>query len=151
MGEEFLRGLVRNVADAFGAKLALVAEATRPDGMHARVMAAWYDGAYWDEPYEYGTKRLPCALAVEQAVVAFPDALTERFPQDTAAMEMGLQSCLAVCLRGADGTHLGHRAVLDARPMEADEETSLRCASLPRVPPPSSSAADRRPRSRPRA
>jgi signal transduction histidine kinase len=35
---------------------------------------------------------------------------------------MGLQSYLAVCLRGADGTHLGHMAVLDARPMEADDE-----------------------------
>jgi hypothetical protein len=85
-------------------------------------MAAWYDGAYWDEPYEYDTKGLPCAVAVEQAVVAFPDALTERFPEDTAAIELGPQSYLAVCLRGADGTHLGHRAVLDARAIEADEE-----------------------------
>lgn len=34
VGEEFLRSLVRNVADAFGAKLAMVAEATRPDGTH---------------------------------------------------------------------------------------------------------------------
>ncbi len=85
-------------------------------------MAAWYDGAYWDEPYEYDTKGLPCAVAIEQAVVAFPDALTERFPEDTAAIQMGLQSYLAVCLRGADGAHLGHRAVLDARAMEADEE-----------------------------
>ena len=35
---------------------------------------------------------------------------------------MGLESYLAVCLRGADGTHLGHLAVLDGRPMEADED-----------------------------
>jgi signal transduction histidine kinase len=35
---------------------------------------------------------------------------------------MGLESYLAVCLRAADGTHLGHMAVLDARPMEADDE-----------------------------
>jgi signal transduction histidine kinase len=35
---------------------------------------------------------------------------------------MGLQSYLAVCLRGAGGTHLGHMAVLDARPMEADDD-----------------------------
>jgi signal transduction histidine kinase len=35
---------------------------------------------------------------------------------------MGLESYLAVCLRGADDTHLGHLAVLDARPMEADED-----------------------------
>jgi signal transduction histidine kinase len=122
VGEEFLRGLVRNVAEAFGAKMAFVAEATQSDGTHVRVVAAWYDGQYWDEPYEYDTKGQPCALAVENAVVAFPDALTKRFPEDKAAIEMGLQSYLAVCLRGAGGTHLGHMAVLDARPMEADDE-----------------------------
>jgi signal transduction histidine kinase len=122
VGEEFLRGLVRNLAEAFGAKLAFVAEATQPDGTHVRVVAAWYDGEYWDEPYEYDTRGQPCALAVEHAVVAFPDALTKRFPEDEAAIEMGLQSYLAVCLRGADGAHLGHMAVLDARPMEAADE-----------------------------
>jgi signal transduction histidine kinase len=122
IGEEFLRVLVRNVAEAFGAKLAFVAEATRPDGTHVRLVAAWYSGAYWDEPYEYDTKGQPCALAVEQAVVAFPEALTKRFPEDKAAIEMGLESYLAVCLRGADGSHLGHMAVLDARPMEADDD-----------------------------
>jgi signal transduction histidine kinase len=122
VGEEFLRGLVRNVAQAFGARMAFVAEATTPDGSHVRLVAAWYDGEYWDEPYEYDTRGQPCALAVEHAVVAFPDALTKRFPEDKAAIEMGLQSYLAVCLRGAEGTHLGHMAVLDARPMEADEQ-----------------------------
>jgi signal transduction histidine kinase len=54
--------------------------------------------------------------------VAFPDALTKRFPEDQAAIEMGLRSYLAICLKGADGTHLGHMAVLDTRPMEADDE-----------------------------
>jgi signal transduction histidine kinase len=122
VGDEFLRGLVRSVAEAFGAKMAFVAEAIDPQGTHVRLQAAWYDGEYWDEPYEYDTKGQPCALAVEQAVVAFPDALTKRFPEDKAAIEMGLQSYLAVCLRGADGSHLGHMAVLDARPMEADDE-----------------------------
>jgi signal transduction histidine kinase len=122
VGEEFLRSLVRHLAQAFGAKLAFVAEATEPDGSHARLLAAWYDGDFWDEPYEYDTKGLPCALVVENAVVAFPEALTARFPEDQVAIDMGLQSYLAVCLRGADGAHLGHMAVLDANPMEADDE-----------------------------
>jgi signal transduction histidine kinase len=122
VGEEFLRGLVRNVAEAFGARLVFVAEATEPAGTHVRMLATWYDGEYLDEQYEYDTKGQPCALAPEQAVVAFPDALTKRFPEDQAAIEMGLQSYLAVCLKSADGSHLGHMAVLDNRPMEADDE-----------------------------
>jgi signal transduction histidine kinase len=122
VGDEFLRGLVRNVAEAFGAKLVFVAEAADPTATHVRTLATWYDGEYLDEQYDYDTKGQPCALAVEQAVVAFPDALTKRFPEDQEAIEMGLQSYLAVCLKAADGTHLGHMAVLDTRPMEADDE-----------------------------
>jgi signal transduction histidine kinase len=122
VGEEFLRVLVRNVAEAFGAKLAFVAEATRPDGGHVKVVAAFYDGEYMDEPFEYDTDGQPCALAVENAWISFPDALTTRFPEDKSAVDLGLESYLAVCLRGAGGSHLGHMAVLDVRPMEADDD-----------------------------
>ncbi len=122
VGEEFLRGLVRTVAEAFGAKLVFVGEPTGPGGTHIRIVAAWYDGGFIEEPLEYDTEGQPCALAVEHAIVAFPDALTKHFPEDRAAIEMGLESYLAVCLRGADDTRLGHLAVLDARPMEAGDE-----------------------------
>jgi signal transduction histidine kinase len=120
VGEEFLRGLVGNVAEAFGAKLVFVGEAV--EATRVRVAAAWYDGAFLEERFEYDTDGQPCALVVERAMVAFPAALTERFPEDRAAVEMGLESYLAICLRGADNTHLGHLAVLDARPMEAEDE-----------------------------
>src|SRR4051812_41294187 len=121
VGQQFVRGLVRHLAEAFGAKLVFVGEPTNDEATHVRVVEGWYAGAYMDEPFEYETDGLPCALAVERAVVAFPDALTKRFPEDQIAIDMGLESYLAVCLRGADGTHLGHLAVLDGRPMEADE------------------------------
>ena len=54
------------------------------------------------------------------AVVAFPEALTKRFPEAKPAIDMGLESYLAICLRAADGTHLGHigrdgRAAHDGR------------------------------------
>ncbi len=122
VGDEFLRCLVRHVALAFDAKLAFVAEATEPNGAHVRVVNCWYDGDWVDEPFEYDTHGQPCALVVEHAVVAFPAALTSRFPEDKAAIDMGLESYLAICLRAADGTHLGHMAVLDARPMDADDD-----------------------------
>ena len=54
--------------------------------------------------------------------VSFPEALTERFPEDQSRSTSGLQSYLAVCLRSSDDVHLGHLAVLDTRPMEASEE-----------------------------
>ena len=122
VGEEFLRGLVRHVAEAFGARMVMVAEASDPSGMHVRTLACWYDGAYIEEPFEYDTAGTPCAVMTDYPWVTFPEALTERFPDDRPAVELGLESYLAVCLRSSENVHLGHIAVLDARPMEADEE-----------------------------
>jgi signal transduction histidine kinase len=122
VGDEFLRRLVRHVALAFDAKLVFVGEATEADGQRVRVVSGWYDGDWMDEAFEYDTHGQPCALVVDDAVVAFPRALTSRFPEDKAAIDMGLESYLAICLRAADGTHLGHLAVLDARPMEAGDD-----------------------------
>jgi signal transduction histidine kinase len=122
VGEEFLRDLARHVAEAFAAKLVLIAEASDPSGMHVKALACWYDGAFIEEPIEYDTAGQPCAVITEHPWVSFPEALTERFPNDRPAIELGLQSYLAVCLRSSENVHLGHIAVLDARPMEADEE-----------------------------
>jgi signal transduction histidine kinase len=122
VGDEFLRCLVRHVALAFDAKFAFVAEASEPDGQHVRVISGWFDGDWMAEPLEYDTRGKPCALVVDQAVVAFPEDLTKRFPQAKPAIDMGLESYLAVCLRAADGTHLGHMAVMDARPMRAKDD-----------------------------
>ncbi len=122
VGDEFLRCLVRHVALAFDAKFAFVAEATAPSGEHVRVLSGWYGDDWLDEPFEYDTDGKPCALVVERSVVAFPEALTQRFPEARPAIEMGLESYLAVCLRAADGTHLGHVGVMDAGPMEAADD-----------------------------
>jgi GAF domain-containing protein len=118
VGDEFLRSLVRNVAEAFGSKLAFVGEA---EGEHVKVVAGWYDGGFMS-PFEYDVHGAPCALLSEHPVVSVPDALIERFPEDLSAAEMGLESYLAVCLKAADGRHLGHLAVLDSRPMEAGDD-----------------------------
>jgi signal transduction histidine kinase len=122
VGEEFLRCLVQHVALAFDAKFAFVAEATERDGAHVRVISGWYDGDWMHEPFEYDTRGKPCALVVERDVVAFPEALTTRFPEAKPAIDMGLESYLAICLRAADGTHLGHMAVMDAGPMLAADD-----------------------------
>src|SRR6185312_16289524 len=92
------------------------------NGEHVRVLSGWFDGDWMQEPFEYDTSGKPCALVVERAVVAFPEELTTRCPEAKPAIDMGLESYLAVCLRAADGAHLGHMAVMDAGPMEAADD-----------------------------
>jgi hypothetical protein len=101
VGDEFLRCLVRHLALAFDAKFAFVAEASDPTGAHVEVISGWFEGDWMDEPFEYDTEGKPCALVVEREVVAFPDALTTRFPEAKPAIDMGLESYLAVCLRAS--------------------------------------------------
>ena len=122
VGDAFLRGLVRSVAEALAAKLVLVAEASDESGVHVKVVAGWYDGALIEDPFEYDTAGQPCALVPGQTLVSFPEGLVEHFPEDRGAVEMGLESYLAVCLRGSDNTYLGHLAVLDAHRMEAQPD-----------------------------
>ena len=109
--------------------MVMVAEASDPTGMHVEVIACWYDGAYLDEPFEYDTAGTPCAVTTEYPWVTLPEALAERFPEDETVVELGLQSYLAVCLKSSEGVHPGHLAVLDSRPMEADEQDAT--APLP--------------------
>ena len=122
VGEEFLRCLAQHVAEAFAAKMVLIGEADDPSGMHVRTLVSWYDGAFIEEPFSYDTAGTPCAVMTDYPWVAFPEALSERFPNAEIAINLGLQSYLAVCLRSSDNVHLGHLAVLDTRPMEAGEE-----------------------------
>jgi signal transduction histidine kinase len=122
VGDEFLRSLVRHLSLAFDAKFAFVAEASDSTGEHVRVISGWYDGDWMDEPFEYDTRGKPCALVVERPVVAFPEELSTRFPEAQPAIDLGLESYLAVCLRASDGTHLGHLAVMDAHPMSAGDD-----------------------------
>jgi signal transduction histidine kinase len=122
VGEEFLRCLARNVAEAFAAKMVLIAEASDPSGMHVKVITCWNDGDFIEEPFEYDTAGTPCAVVTDYPWVSFPEALTERFPGARTAVEFGLHSYVAICLRSSEGVHLGHIAVLDSRPMEASEE-----------------------------
>ena len=128
VGDEFLRCLVRHVAEALAAKMVIVTEASDPEGKHVRMLAGWYDGAPIDREVEYETRGQPCALVPGESVVAYPDELAKHFPEDTAAIEMGLESYFAVCLRDSEDTYLGHLAVLDTRRMEAgpDDVAALR-------------------------
>ena len=113
VGDEFLRCLAQHVAEAFAAKMVLIVEADDPSGMHVKTLVSWYDGAFIEEPFEYDTAGTPCAVATDYPWVSFPEALNERFPKAEIAINLGLQSYLAVCLKSSDDVHLGHLAVLD--------------------------------------
>jgi signal transduction histidine kinase len=122
VGDEFLRSLARHIAEALAAKMVLIVEPTDPEASNVRVIAGWHDGSPLAEPFEYATSGTPCGLVPGNTMLSFPDGLSARFPDARIAIEAGLESYLAVCLRDSEDRHLGHIAVLDTQRMEAGDE-----------------------------
>jgi GAF domain-containing protein len=120
VGDEFFRCLVKHVAQAFEAEVAFVAEVIPEDRERARFLACW-EGEGLAEPVEYCMAGTPCAEVGRADIVSHVDGVIERFPEDEMVVEMGLDSYLAVAMRGSDGGHLGHLGVLASGPLAPDE------------------------------
>jgi signal transduction histidine kinase len=119
VGDAFFQGLVKQLARAFEAEVAFVAELVRGTPARARYLACWAKGTLVTPP-DYDLAGTPCADVAAAGVVCHSDRLAERFPEDELIAELGLDSYLAVALHGSDGTHLGHVGVLAARPLHPD-------------------------------
>jgi signal transduction histidine kinase len=121
VGEAFFQCLVKHVALALRADVAFVAEVVPEDRERARFLACW-EGGRLAEPVEYCMAGTPCAEVGDSDVVSYTDGVLERFPDDAMVVELGLDSYLAVALRGSDGAHLGDLGVLAAASIDADDE-----------------------------
>jgi signal transduction histidine kinase len=121
VGEEFFRCLVKHVALALRADVAFVAEVVPEERERARMLACW-EGGRLAERAEYCMAGTPCAEVGDADVVSYRDGVLARFPDDEMVVELGLDSYLAVALRGSDGAHLGHLGVLATSSLDADDE-----------------------------
>ncbi len=121
VGEAFFQRLVEHLALALRADVAFMAELVSEDRERARYLACWEDGRL-AEPADYCLAGTPCAEVGDSDLVWYADGVLERFPDDQLVLELGLDSYLAVALRGSDGAHLGHVGVLAAAPLHAEAE-----------------------------
>lgn len=117
-GLDFLRHLVKNLAESLGVSYAFVAEfAGTAD--RVRTIAFW-DGHDWRPPIEYALAGTPCARVVAGELCLYRDDVQRLFPDDSDLVALGARSYLGVPLRAADGRVLGHLAALDVHPMLGD-------------------------------
>ena len=126
-GQEFFQSLVRHLASAIDVHYAFVAEFADVN-TRIRTLAYWA-GDRIHENIEYELAGTPCEDVVSGGLCHHATGVRERFPQDKALVEMGIESYLGVPLLDGDGRVLGHLAVFDERPMPAD----ARCLYLFRI------------------
>ena len=113
-GQEFFQSLVRHLARAVCVRYAFVAEFAGP--MRVRTVAYWFRDGIIDN-VEWDLMGTPCEDVVRGNLCHHPAGVKERFPEDSALVEWGIESYLGVPLCDARGEHLGHLAVFDERPM----------------------------------
>jgi formate hydrogenlyase transcriptional activator len=114
-GLDFLRTLVKNLAQALGVKHAFVAEFAGAED-RVRTLAFWSDGD-WRANVEYRLSGTPCENVVAGKFCLYPDDVQRRFPYDVDLVTLGARSYLGVPLKSAHGQTLGHLAALDTEPM----------------------------------
>jgi formate hydrogenlyase transcriptional activator len=117
-GLEFMRHLVKNLAQSLGVEYAFVAEFA---GSEDRVKTiAFWSGDDWRSNVEYRLSGTPCERVVQGEFCLYKDDVQRLFPEDSDLVSLGARSYLGVPLRGANGQTLGHLAALDTRPMQDD-------------------------------
>jgi signal transduction histidine kinase/uncharacterized protein YhfF len=126
-GEAFFRSLTRQLAQAFGAEVAFVAELLGDPPERARVLAVSHDGADLHQGFEFAIDGTPCSLIVEHDFVSIPEGTVARFPRDDFTVRHGLDSYLAVAMRGSTGAHIGYIGVQSRRRLDpnVDERAAL--------------------------
>jgi formate hydrogenlyase transcriptional activator len=117
-GLEFLRHLVKNLAESLGVAYAFVAEFA---GTEDRVKTiAFWRGTDWCPNVEYRLSGTPCERVIAGQFCLYQDDVQRLFPDDSDLVALGARSYLGLPLRAANGQTLGHLAALDTSPMTED-------------------------------
>ncbi|MFN8640650.1 MAG: sigma 54-interacting transcriptional regulator [Candidatus Binatia bacterium] len=117
-GLEFLRHLVKNLAQSLGVAYAFVAEFAGSED-RVRTIAFWSRDD-WAGNVEYQLSGTPCQRVIAGELCLYKDGIQGLFPNDRDLVALGARSYLGVPLRGANGQTLGHLAALDTAPMPDD-------------------------------
>jgi len=115
-GTEFFRALVRNLAAVMNTSGAWVTEFL-PDTRELRPHAFWLNGGFI-ETYTMPIDGTPCeAVVTERKLVHYPDRILEIYPNNRDLKAMQAVSYMGVPLLEADGSVIGHLAILDTKPI----------------------------------
>jgi signal transduction histidine kinase len=119
-GSDFFHSLVQHMAQALRARYALVT--TCDDQKHARTLAFW-KGDRFGENFDFDIADTPCEKVLHGEVCHFRQGLHGRFPLDKFLTDWKADSYLGVPMVDRSNRVIGHIAILDTRPMEADSHT----------------------------
>ena len=116
-GNDFFQSLVKHMAQVLRARYAFVT--TCDDGKHARTLAFW-KGDGFGENFDFDVADTPCERVLHGEVCHYRQALQGLFPRDKLLADWQVGSYLGVPMLDRSNRVIGHLAILDDKPMEAD-------------------------------
>jgi signal transduction histidine kinase/uncharacterized protein YhfF len=122
-GEAFFRSLTRHLAEALDAEVVFVAELLGESPARSRVLAVTERGGVeLLEGEEFDCAGTPCSLIIGEDLVSVPQGVCARFPNDSVTVRHGLDSYLAVAMRGTDGSQIGYIGVQARHRLDPDPD-----------------------------
>ena len=116
-GNDFFQSLVKHMAHALRARYAFVT--TCDDQKHARTLAFW-KGDRFGENFDFDIAFTPCERVLHGEVCHYRQALRGLFPGDELLADWQVESYLGVPMLDRSNRVIGHLAILDDKPMDAD-------------------------------
>jgi len=116
-GNDFFQSLVKHMAQVLRARYAFVT--TCDDGKHARTLAFW-KGDGFGENFDFDVADTPCERVLHGEVCHYRQALQGLFPRDKLLADWQVGSYLGVPMLDRSNRVIGHLAILDDKPMDAD-------------------------------
>ena len=114
------QSLVQHMAQALRARYAFVT--TCDDQKHARTLAFWKRDGF-GENFEFDIADTPCKKVLHGEVCHYRQELQALFPRDKRLGDWQTESYLGVPMLDHSNRVIGHIAILDDKPMEADSRT----------------------------
>ena len=119
-GSDFFHSLVQHMAQALRARYAFVTACD--DQKHARSLAFW-KGDGFGENFDFDISDTPCEKVLHGEVCCYRQGLQDLFPRDKLLANWQAESYLGVPMLDRRNRVIGHIAILDDKPIEADLRT----------------------------
>jgi PAS domain S-box-containing protein len=116
-GSDFFQSLVQHMAQALRARYAFVS--TCDDRKHARTLAFW-KGDGFGHNFEFDIADMPCEKVLHGEVCHYRQELQGLFPRDKLLADWKAESYLGLPMLDRSNRVIGHIAILDDKPMDAD-------------------------------
>ncbi|MDY6806113.1 MAG: PAS domain S-box protein [Cyanobacteriota bacterium] len=120
-GTELFRSCVRNLARVLQVRYAVVCECSGETKTRVRSLAFW-QGETWGDNIEYDLEATDCADVIPGNTCYYRNPVQGIFPEDEELVGLNARSYLGIPLVDSVGNILGHLAVMDVKPMDANPE-----------------------------